>query len=208
MKKKLFITVTLILMHIYIVGVTYSDEPKDHFKAFLLSFALPGLGQYYAESPGNAKIFIAAELAIWGGYYYNKLIEKSYRQDFLSQAAHHAGVNPSGFGASYLNALGSFDSSFEYNQYQLQIYKNPELYTGSSMWEWDSGRNRSYFKKLRERELDYKNYARYCTAGIILNHFLSGLNASKLVRTGENKRTALTVNILDEGLLANYSWSF
>ena len=195
-------------MNITIVDVTYSDEPKNHIKAFLLSFALPGLGQYYAESPGNAKIFIAAELAIWGGYYYNTLIKKSYRQDFLSQAALHAGVNPSGFGASYLNALGSFDSSFEYNQYQLQIDKNPELYTGSLMWEWDSGKDRSYFKKLRERELDYKNYARYCTAGIILNHFLSGLNAAKLVRTGYNKRTVLTVNILDEGLLANYSWSF
>ena len=208
MKKALFITAILLILNLNITDMANSDERKDHIKAFLLSFALPGLGQYYAESPGNAKIFIASELAIWGGYYYNTLIKKSYRQDYLSQAALHAGVNPSGFGASYLNALGSFDSSFEYNQYQLQIDKNPELYTGSLMWEWDSGRERSYFKKLRERELNYKNYARYCIAGIILNHFLSGLNAAKLARTVDNENSALTVNILDEGLAASYSWNF
>ena len=195
-------------MNVNFTDMASSDERKDHIKAFLLSFALPGLGQYYAESPGNAKIFIATELAIWGGYYYNTFIKKSYRQDYLSQAALHAGVNPSDFGASYLNALGSFDSSFDYNQYQFQIDNNPELYTGSLVWKWDSGRERSYFKKLRERELDYKNYARYCIAGIILNHFLSGLNAAKLIRAGNNENSVLTVDILEEGLTARYSWSF
>ena len=90
----------------------------------------------------------------------------------------------------------------------MQVDDNPMFYTNSLTWKWDSGKERSYFKKLRERELDYKNYAKYCISGILLNHFLSGLNAAKLVQTGKKKNSALTVNILDEGLAACYSWSF
>ena len=76
------------------------------------------------------------------------------------------------------------------------------------MWDWDTRKNRSHFKYLRESELDYKNNARYCLAGIILNHFLCGLNASKLVQQSNEKRAVLTVDLIDTGLAANYSWSF
>ena len=56
--------------------LTHSEERKDHIKAFFMSLILPGSGQYYADSAGNAKIFIATELAIWGGYYYNNMIQQ------------------------------------------------------------------------------------------------------------------------------------
>ena len=209
MLKKLLLTIFVIfLLNFNIVDFSHSEEQKDHITAFLLSFAIPGFGQYYAGSPGNAKIFIAAELAIWGGYYYNTLIKKTYREDYLSFAALHAGVNSSGIGTSYINAIGSYNSSFDYNQHQLQIDKSPGLYTGTLMWEWDTLKNRSHFKNLRERELDYENYAKYCIAGIILNHFLSGLNASKLIQNSKKANAALTVNVIDEGLGVNYSRNF
>lgn len=188
--------------------LTHSEERKDHIKAFFMSFVLPGLGQYYADSPGNAKIFIATELAIWGVYYYNTIMKRAYRKDYFSHAALNAGVNPSGFGTSYINALGAYDSSFEYNQRQLQIRENPELYTGNLTWEWDTWQNRSRFSNLRERELDYENYAKYCIGAIILNHFLSGLNASKLIQNINKTNSALKVNILENGIAVNYFWDF
>ncbi len=208
MKKILSVIALLLILLLNSVKLSYSEEGKDHIKAFFMSFALPGLGQYYAGSPGNAKTFIVAELALWSGYYYNLLINKSYRNDYFAYAASHAGVNPSGFGTSYLNAVGGYNSSFEYNSHQLQITDNPVLYSGEMMWDWDTRKNRSHFKYLRERELDYKNNARYCLAGIILNHFLCGLNASKLVQQSNEKRASLTVDLIDTGLAANYSWSF
>ncbi len=188
--------------------IAHSETRKDNIKAFFMSFVLPGSGQYYAGSPGNAKIFIATELAIWGGYYYNTLMKKAYNKDYISYAALHAKVNPSSLGASYINAVGAFDSSFEYNQHQLQISDNPKLYSGNLTWEWDTWKNRSRFGSLRERELDYENYAKYCIAGIILNHFLSGLDATRLVQNTSKANSALKVNVSMNGIVANCFFGF
>lgn len=185
-----------------------SADDKSHVSAFFMSFALPGLGQYYAGSSGSAKIFIASEVILWGALFYNTSMTESYQNDYLSKASLHSGVNPKGFGASYLNALGSYQSSYEYNQYQKQISYEPVLYTGDKMWNWDNNENRLRYKNLRERELDYKNYIKFCIAGIILNHFLSGLNASKLVQNTNKAHTALNVNVIDRGLSVNYLRSF
>ena len=178
-----------------------ADGPKDHMKAFLLSFLVPGLGQYYADSPGYAKLYIAAELAIWGGYYYNITMKDSRRQDYITQAALHSGANLTGAGALYINAVGSYDSSFDYNHRMLQREYSPVLYEGESAWDWDTVAERSRFKKLRESELDYENYAKFCIAGVILNHFLAGLNASNIVRSMD-ERSALTVDVLESGGLS------
>ncbi len=208
MKKVIKLSSFFLILLIYNGALVHSEEGKDHIKAFFMSFALPGLGQYYAESPGNARIFIASELAILGTYYYNTVMKKAYRDDYLSYAALHAGVNPEGLGSSYLNALGSFNSSFEYNNYKQKISYTPVLYYGDKMWNWETKEKRLRFKNLRERELDYENYIKYCMAGIILNHFLSGLNAAKLVQNKNNTNTALNVNVLTSGLAVNYFWSF
>ncbi len=185
-----------------------SANDKSHVRAFFLSFALPGLGQYYAGSSGSAKMFISTEIIMLGALFYTTSMKESSQNDYISKASLHSGVNPKGFGTSYLNALGSFGSSFEYNQYQKQISYDPVLYTGDKMWNWDENKNRLRFKNLRERELDYKNYIKYCTAGIILNHFLAGLNASKIVQNTNNTHTALNVNVIDRGLSVNYLRSF
>ena len=209
MKSKLF-TATLIAM-LMLTCMTPSlraEGGKDHMKAFLLSLAVPGLGEYYAGSPGSARLFIGAELAIWGGYYYNTVLMKRSRDDYLNYAGNHAGVNPEGAGSSYLNAMVSFNSSFDYNQYQQQVSGNPTIYDAQYAWNWETPQHRRHFKKLREQELDHENFVKYCIAGLICNHFLSGLHASRLVRTQHESNAAVTVNVLDSGLAAQYSWSF
>lgn len=208
MKKTILYFTLILAILISNVSDAHSGEKKDHIKAFLLSLAVPGLGQYYAGSPGYAKIFIAAELAIWGGYFYNTTIMDASRQDYFSQAALHAGVNPKASGASYLNAIGAYNSSYEYNIRKLQSSFNPVLYSGKQAWEWDKEENRLRFRNLRERELDFENNAKFCIAGIVLNHFLSALNASKLVQKKNWTDSAITVNILDSGLALKYKRSF
>ena len=190
------------------MGVASAEEPKDHMKAFLMSFLVPGLGQYYAGAEGYAKLFITAEIALWSGYFYNATNMESSRHDYYSQAALHAGVNPKGMGGKYLNAVGGYNSSFEYNSRRLQNEFNPVLYSGDKTWEWDSVKNRQRFRELRERELDYDNNGKFFVAGIVLNHFLAGLNASRLVQSTNAIQSAMTVNALDGGLLAMYRRSF
>ncbi len=209
MKFKIVTFVLLCFLIVFFcVPAVHAESAKDHMKAFFLSFAVPGLGEYYAGSPGSARMFIAAELAIWGGYYYNVLLKENSRDDYLQYASLHAGANPSIGGASYINAMVSFNSSFDYNQHQLQVSSNPVQYDGQYVWNWGSPQHRRHFKKLREQELDYENYTKYCVAGAILNHFLSGLHASRLVRMQQESNKSVTIHVIDSGLAALYSWSY
>jgi hypothetical protein len=182
-------------------------EGKDRGKAFFLSFLVPGLGQYYAGAPGSAKLFAAAELAIWGGYYYNSLMKRSCRDDYFLQAGLHAGATPSGRGLLYLNAVGAYNSSFEFNAYQFQMKEEPVLFTGRAEWKWDSEVERIKFRSLRESELNYENTIKYCIAGAVLNHLLAGLHAANVVMRN-HADGGLTVVPAGRGLKAVYTRSF
>jgi len=207
-KKETVCFILILVMLLSSGNNVLADQKRDHVKAFFMSLFIPGFGQYYAGTPRYAKVFIAVELAIWGCYYYNTAMKHDSRQDYFSQAALYAGVNPSGFGAPYLNAIGAYNSSYDYNIKRLQSSSNPVLYSGEQTWEWDTEGHRIQFRNLRERELDYENNLKYCIAGIVLNHFLSALNASKLVQKQNRYDSAVTLNVLNEGIIATYSRSF
>lgn len=104
--------------------------------------------------------------------------------------------------------LGAYDSSFDHARAQEQKSATPVKYDGPQAWNWDSYDNRDHFKQLRERELDYENYMKFFVAGVILNHFLAGMNASKLVRQSTMSTAAVSVRPTIAGLHANYSWRF
>ena len=184
------------------------QQKNDSFKLFLLSFAIPGLGQYYNGSLGYAKLFLATELVLWGGYYYNNVMKDASGEDYYTYAALYAGVNPEGYGTSYINAIGAYNSSFDYNATKLQSSANPVLYYGSKSWNWESEEYRLRFRNLRERELDYENNIKYCIAGIVCNHLIAGLQASKSGNVGSDGMSAVIVNVLDQGLGATYIRSF
>ncbi len=202
-------SVTFILITaLFLIGTAPAAiaESSVNRKAMLLSLLVPGLGQYYAGAKGYAKLFLAAELAIWGSYYYNDLMMDAKRQDYLSSAARHAGASPAGQGIAYLNAVGAFNSSFEYNGYQA-TRDVPVLFPEELAWNWDSPLNRARFKQLREDELDYENNLKYCIAGTVLNHLLSALHAAK--QSAPDVRTsAVTVRVTGRGLAAVYTRSY
>lgn len=203
------VTIFVIAASFLLMGVGrpgYAGDIPDQKKAFLMSLAIPGLGQYYTGSKGYAKLFFAAEIALWGTYYYNTIMKSSTRDDYLSFAVAHAGMNSGIRGESYLNAVGGYHSSFDYNNMQL-TRESPIQYSGSNGWEWDSEANRADFKKFRERELNYENAVKYCVAGVVLNHLLSALQASKNAQRPETS-ASVTVVPMREGLSAFYSRSY
>lgn len=204
-EQSILLLVTSLLCFMAPLSDVKAEESKDRMKAFVLSLIIPGLGQYYTGATGYGKVFIASELALWGGYYYNTMMKDSSRQDYFSQASLHAGVNPSGQGSRYLNAIGAYNSSFEYNNHQLQLPERPVLYIGTRAWEWDAEQSRLKFRNLRERELDYENNVKFYVAGIVLNHFLSALNASHLAKKNTTITSAVTVHALHGGLGATFT---
>jgi hypothetical protein len=182
-------------------------EESDSMTAVLLSLAVPGFGQLYEGEPGYAKLFIAAELALWGAWWYNAERKDTGRADYLGYAAIHAGVNPERYGTDYLNAIGAYDSSFDHNAAKSMRKSYPVHYNGVQAWEWDDVASRLRFRNLRERELDYENNLKFCVAGVVLNHFLSALHASRLAHD-EAPVSAMTVSPLDGGLKTTWTRSF
>ncbi len=187
---------------------TWAGEGKNRKTAFFLSLAVPGLGQWYAGSPGSARLFIASELMTLGGFFYTTRLKQSYGDDYLRFASVHAGVNPSGYGSEYLALLGAYDSSFDQARAQEQKSDSPVPYEGPQAWNWDSYRNRDHFKQIRESELNFENYAKYCIAGLILNHLLAGMNASQVAGRQSPVIGGASVHPTITGLQANYSWRF
>jgi len=203
-------TVTTLLLPAFIflmAAPTVQAAEKSRSTALFLSLIVPGLGQYYTGSTGSAKMFLAAELALWGGYYYNSTMKDARRDDYLSYAAIHAGVNPSGRGVDFLGAMGSFNSSFDYNGYALSMEDNPALYSGVDAWNWDNVSSRARFHTLRESELDYENSMKYFVAGVVLNHLIAGLHASNTLGR-KHRASALIITPAANGLKAVYARSF
>ncbi len=182
-------------------------DSGDSKTLVLLSLVVPGLGQWRAGARGAATAFIAAEIAIWGAYWYNTEMKDARGEDYLAYAVLHAGVNPEGRGTAYLNAVGAYDSAYEYNESQYMRSSSPVLYTGAQIWSWDVSDSRLRFRNLRERELDYENNVKFCIAGLALNHLLAALHASKL-SDGSPPDGTLNVRTLDRGLAATYTRSF
>lgn len=209
MKKGITVVLFAVLLNLLASSFALTEEKKDErLKVSLMSFLIPGLGQYYIGSQKYAKLFIAIEFAIWGDYYYNYSMMHASRKDYIAQSVIHSGVNPAKYGGAFMNAVGSYDNTFEYNQNQLQYYVDPVFYGGDRSWAWDSESSRYRYKNLREKELNYENNTKFCVAGIIANHFISALHASKNYKIDNKKISFFTVNSLNDGLIATYTRSF
>lgn len=196
------------LLCVQAVSSPATAEEPDRMQRVLMSLAVPGLGQYMAGSYGYAKLFFMNELLLWGAYYYNSTLKDSRRDDYLNYAALHAGANLSKYGTSYTNAVGAYNSSFEHNAYMSQGNTSVTYYSGAMSWEWDAEDSRLRFRNLRERELDYDNYIQYCIAGMVFNHLLSALHASKLTTMDEQAGSVVSVDVYNDGLGARLTRSF
>jgi len=198
----------LFLLNFSGISDALTQEKNGKTKAFLMSLAVPGLGQYYSGAKGYATFFLGIEIAVWGAYYYNDAMMKNSRDDYIAQAILHAGVNPSKYGSTFMNAVGTYDNAFEYNQHQLQYNTNPIIYSGEKTWSWDDKTSRYRFLNLREDELDYENNKKFFIAGVLANHFISALNASKIYDNKSKNLSIFSFSPTRDGLIATYTRSF
>ena len=180
----------------------YEYNTKSPGKAFLLSLAVPGAGEFYNEQKFKAGIFLAVDAALWTGYFiYHKKgadKEKEYKayadvhyswQDFLiwwddlpdenkQDYSHRMPVDENNvpiFNHEYYENIGKYD--------QFQVgwpggINHPFIPGDSVYSETWMPVERSTYLGLRQRSNDYFSNATTAVMVSIANHIVSAFDAA------------------------------
>jgi len=154
-------------------------ETKSKGKAFMLSFLLPGLGEYYVGARTKAKVFFAAELTLWLTYA-GFITYREWRvQDYRAYAAAHANVDLQGKESGYFIDIGNYDSIEEYNAAKLRARELSALYddVDAYYWSWRDREYRYRFEELRISADRADNRALFVLGAIFANHVVSAVDA-------------------------------
>ncbi len=180
-----------------IVGESNPRSPSE-LKAFVLSFILPGAGEYYAGSKKMAKIFLSSEIILWTAYFSFRTYGNWKKEDYIQLAVSHAGVNASGKDHPYFVNIENFNDIRAYNETKLRQRQFDELYpeNGSYSWQWDSEVSRLQFERLRVASDTAYHRSLFVIGGILVNHIISGIDALRLAKKSRQE----TENLLRIGV--------
>jgi len=160
-----------------------SEGGRSARSAFLLSLLLPGLGQIYAGDPAGAKAFLGLEAAMWSAISAFSIYEGWLRDGYRNFAAVHSGADTRDKGEGFLKDIGLYRSIYEHNMMarwadgpEAQVY--PEV--SGWIWEWDSERSMSKYRKLRRESRSAHRRALFIGFAVVINHFISAVHASRL----------------------------
>jgi len=178
------------------VYLNFDATPKPISVAWK-SAILPGYGELTVGNK-TGYFFLAAEIALWGTYLY----EKDKATLLLRQSQQHAFQNGNVKNGSYNNNIWKLmskytSSGFESGGYNASIVQiayelypsQPELQTAyikanilddSIYWKWNSDQDRGRFKDLRSKSMKSDEYALVLSGIIILNHGISFINALRV----------------------------
>lgn len=166
----------------------YSEIVKNDYpskaKAFLLSFILPGAGEYYAGSNRMARIFLGTEVFLWTTYFSLRTYGNWKKDDYKLFAVSHAGVDLTGKDDKYFVNIENYDNITDYNEAKLRQRNVDALYQedGTWNWQWDSKRSRLEYEKLRISSDKAYSRSLFVIGGILVNHLVSGIDAIRIAR--------------------------
>lgn len=171
--------------------VTRPDE-KNPKLAMLYSLVLPGLGETYLGRPDRAKIFFAAEGAIWTSFAVFR-IQGSHRKDLYKEFAEiHAGV-PQRDDDTYYRTIGNFlgsDGPFSANETirrqaralfpddpsAQQQFFDENAYTGDDTWMWESEMLLDRYREMRSSSLSAFRRSELSLGLLVANRLISVLH--------------------------------
>lgn len=199
------------------LGEIYEVNTKSPFKAFMLSLAVPGLGELYLGHKIRAASFFAADVALWSGYfvYHGKGSdkEKEYKQyarthyssntfldwwDTLPDSikdgySHRLPVDASGdpiYNHEYYENIGKYD------QFQVGWDDIGLNFPPPPIGETFVSGHRSFYLNLRKKSNDYFTKASTIAMVSIANHIISAfdaaISAKKFNRGGHRYSLRLT----------------
>jgi len=178
---------------------------KSPKRAMLYSLVLPGMGQWYSESKGAAKLYFTMEAGLWTYFLASKAQEGILRGGYTAFAAGNASTNPSGAPDQYFKDLGQFFSSDSANEWirreareqypndktKQEEYINTRIYSGDRTWAWRDQAAWFSYRDQRLRSLEARHRASYVMGWAIVHRILSGLDAARVA--GKHNRSLSAV---------------
>jgi len=189
-------------------------RPKSVRKAFFLSLAVPGAGEYYVGQKRYTRGFLTSEAMIWSFALFSRYQGSMWRDDYISYAALEAGTNSARRDDLYYQNVYEWPNSIWYNEYQWveardlypddpaaqAAYVADKLYAGADAWEWQSEEEWNRFRSLRVKSESAYRRVTYAAGAALLNHLLSAVNAARLAKSHNSrysikKRMAMDLNV-------------
>lgn len=184
-------------------------------KAFFLSLAVPGAGEYYVGQKRYTKGFLASEALIWSFALFSRYQGSMWREDYITFAAAQAGANSGREDDLYYQNIYEWPNSDWYNEYQWAeardlypddpsaqaAYVADKLYSAADAWEWQSAEDWNRFRNLRVKSESAYRRVTYAAGTALLNHLMSAVNAARLAkghndRLPKKKRLAVDMSVI------------
>jgi hypothetical protein len=174
---------------------------KSLLKAVAASALLPGLGERYVGHDRRAKLFHAAEFAIWGTYVGYEIQGDRRRDRYEEFAVVNAGA-AGGQDSDYYEHIGLWISLEEWHDIvrrdarlqfpddpaaQAQFFEQNKRYDEGEEWAWEDDDARIRYRQLRSRsERSYRN-GRLAVGAAIVNRLASMMDALAVARSHNRK---------------------
>ncbi|MBD3169849.1 MAG: hypothetical protein GF307_10230 [candidate division Zixibacteria bacterium] len=156
---------------------------KSAFKAGLLSFVLPGAGEYYLGRKGRAAFFFGTEAVIWGGFFAFRAYGSWREDDYKNYAATHAGVNPDGKSEGFWEDLQFYESRDWYNVIEGDRFGGAYPESDSYYWKWDSDASRDEYRSIRNSSEKAFRNSSFMLIAAGLNRVISFVDAIRIARS-------------------------
>ena len=155
------------------------SKDSDGFSYFWRSLLVPGWGEYKLGLKKEAAVFLMTDIFMIGTAAGLKYYSGVRTEEYKDYAEIYAGVSTSGKSDSYWIHISNYDNTLEYNeQRNISRYFNERYEDEDDQWDWASDEKRDRYNDIRVSAENADTWFYYTSGGIVLNHFLSALNAS------------------------------
>ena len=202
LRRQIFLPCLLVLVLVSTVSLPAYAAGKA---AVLRSALLPGWGQLYLGHGTRGYVFLGLELATWTGVGLSYLEGTFYRDDYRNLAMEEAGIDASDRSNSFLDDLGDFSSSDEYNSYIRRLaryyypddpeeqnrYYDAHARFGADGWRWSSEAARLDFADAHRKSREWFRRSMYVAAFALVNRAVSAIDAALLDENSPGVYTSL-----------------
>jgi len=148
--------------------------------AVLLSLAIPGAGETYADNFSSGKYYLISEAGLWITYFGFNMYGSWIQTDAREFAKTYAGVSLQGKNDKFFVNVGNYMSVDEFNSIKLLNRQSDKLYNPPSQyyWKWRTNQERLRFRRMRIQSDETYNNLKFVGIGVLLNHIASAVNAA------------------------------